>query len=63
MQVVIDQVVSQITAVDSDLSPETLRRIVRAVLEGLKGDELRRERVAEETSLRNYQQRNQPWTR
>jgi hypothetical protein len=58
MQVIIDQVVSEIRAFDSELSPATLERVVRAVLEGLGARDLERERLAEETSLQNHQQRN-----
>jgi len=63
MQVIIDEVVSNVRALsgESVLAPETMRRIVEAVLEAVRAERDHADRVAEEGSLRNYQQRNQPW--
>jgi hypothetical protein len=63
MQVIIDQITSRIRTFDSSLSEQTVARLVRAVLEAMDARELERERLSEETSLLNYQQRNQPWRR
>jgi hypothetical protein len=60
MQVIIDQVISNIRAFDSDLAPETVQRIVAAVLEAVRAEADHENRVAEENSLQKYQQRNQP---
>ncbi len=61
MQVIIDQVVSQIRAFDGNLTPETMQRVVTAVLEAVQAEARHEDRVAEENSLQNYQQRNRPW--
>lgn len=61
MQVIIDQVISTVRALDADLAPETMQRLVAAVLEALRAEARLQERVNEENSLRNYQQRNRPW--
>lgn len=61
MQVIIEQIVSQIRAFDSNLSAETLQRVVAAAVEAVKAEQRQQGRVAEENSLRNHQQRNQPW--
>jgi len=65
MQVIIDEVVSRIRTVGGgeNLSAETLRTIVSAVMEAVEGKQQHEENVSEEHSTRNYQQRNQPWTR
>lgn len=63
MQVIIDQITSRIRSFDSNLSEQTVARLVRAVLEAMDARELERERTTEEMSLLNYQQRNQPWRR
>lgn len=65
MQVIIDEVVSRIHAVDggAGLSAETLRSIVNAVVAAVEDKQRHRENLDEEHSLRNYQQRNQPWNR
>ena len=61
MQVIVNQIVSQIRAFDSDLSPQTLERVVAAALEAVRAEAEHQERVAEEGSLHNFQQRNRPW--
>jgi len=65
MQVIIEEVVSRIRAMDggAGLSAETLRSIVDAVVSAVEEKQRHRENVDEEHSLRNYQQRNQPWNR
>jgi hypothetical protein len=63
MQVIIDQITSRIRSFDSNLSEQTVARLVRAVLEAMEARELERARTTEEMSLLNYQQRNQPWRR
>jgi hypothetical protein len=65
MQVIIDEVVSNVTAIGGaeNMSPQTLQRIVSAVLQAVDDRDRQRGRVDEEQSLHNYQQRNQPWTR
>ncbi len=65
MQVVIEEVVSRIRAVEggSSLSAQTLQSIVSAVLAAVDDKQRARENQDEEHSLRNYQQRNQPWNR
>jgi hypothetical protein len=65
MQVIIDEVVSHVRAVEggTSLSPETIRTIVRAVMDAVEARERLRENRDEEHSTRNYQQRNQPWRR
>jgi hypothetical protein len=65
MQVIIDQVVSRIRAADGNaaLSPQTLARIVAAVLRAIEDRERETAREDEELSQRNYQQRNRPWAR
>lgn len=65
MQVVIDEVVSHIRTLEggSAMSEQTLRSIVAAVMDAVEARDRHREKVTEEHSLRNYQQRNQPWTR
>lgn len=61
MQVIIEQIVSQIRAFDSNLSQETIRRIVSAAVHAMRAEAQQADRIAEENSLQNYQQRNQPW--
>lgn len=61
MQVIIEQIVSQIRAFDSNLSAETLQRVVAAAVEAVKAETRQQDRVCEENSLSNHQQRNQPW--
>lgn len=61
MQVIIEQIVSQIRAFDSNLSAETLQRVVAAAVEAVKAEQRQHARIEEENSLRNHQQRNQPW--
>jgi len=61
MQVIIDQVISHIRAIDANLAPETMQRLVAAVLEAVHAENLLEDRVTEEKSLQNYQQRNRPW--
>lgn len=65
MQVIIEEVVSRIRAMDggAGLSAETLRGIVDAVVTAVEEKQRHSENVDEEHSLRNYQQRNQPWNR
>lgn len=65
MQVVIDEVVSQVRAVDGDavLAPETLHHIVSAVMRAIEDKERRGANEDEELSQKNYQQRNRPWAR
>ncbi len=63
MQVIIEQIVSQIRAFDANLSSETLQRVVAAAVEAVKTEMRQQDRQAEENSLQNYQQRNQPWRR
>jgi hypothetical protein len=65
MQVIIDEVVSRVRAVDggSSLSQETVRGIVSAVVEAMEARERHRDNRDEEHSTRNFQQRNQPWNR
>jgi hypothetical protein len=65
MQVIIDEVVSRIRTMDggAGISAETLRSIVSAVVTAVEQQQKHQENVDEEHSLRNYQQRNQPWTR
>ncbi len=61
MQVIIEQIVSQIRAFDANLSAETLQRVVAAALEAVKTESRQQDRIGEENSLKNHQQRNQPW--
>lgn len=63
MQIIIEEVVSRIRAMDgsSGLSEETLRTIVAAVVDAVGQQQKHRDNVNEELSLRNYQQRNRPW--
>ncbi|MCP4925665.1 MAG: hypothetical protein GY916_06960 [Gammaproteobacteria bacterium] len=65
MQVIIEEVVSRIRAMDggAGLSADTLRSIVDAVVSAVEEKQRHHENVDEEHSLRNYQQRNQPWSR
>lgn len=65
MQVIIEEVVSRIRAIEGggNISPSTLRTIVSAVMEAVDERDRHRDNVNEEHSLRNYQQRNQPWDR
>jgi hypothetical protein len=63
MQVIINQVVSQIRAFDGNLTPETLQRVVAAVLDAVHAEMQHTDRVAEENSLQNFQQRNRPWAK
>lgn len=43
------------------LSAETLRTLVAAVVDAVEQQRRQRDNVDEELSLRNYQERNQPW--
>jgi hypothetical protein len=54
MQVEINEVISTVRAVDGDalLAPQTLQRIVTAVIEALENVEAHRERVRAETQVR-----------
>ena len=63
MQIEIEEVVSRIRAVEggSNLSQETLRTIVSAVVSAVEDKERHKRNVNEELSLQNYQQRNQSW--
>jgi hypothetical protein len=65
MQVIIEEVVSRIRAMEggSAMSAETLRSIVSAVVDAVEQQQRHSDKVDEEHSLRNYQQRNQPWNR
>jgi hypothetical protein len=65
MQVIIDEVVSRVRAVEggTSLSPETLRGIVSAGMDAVDARERNRQNRDEEHSTRNFQQRNQPWNR
>lgn len=65
MQIIIEEVVSRIRAIDggAGLSAETMTSIVEAVVSAVEQKQRHRENLDEEHSLRNYQQRNQPWTR
>ena len=65
MQVIIEEVVSHIRTLDggAGISAETLRSIVSAVVAAVEQQQKNSDNVEEEHSLRNYQQRNQPWTR
>ncbi len=58
MQVIINELVSKVRAIDgqSVLSPSTLQRIVETVLEAVQQDEDHTQRTSEERSLNNYQQ-------
>ncbi|MEO0443348.1 MAG: hypothetical protein AAFZ92_06355 [Pseudomonadota bacterium] len=63
MQVIIDEVVSRIRALEggNHLSQETLQGIVSAVISAVETKARQEKNRDEELSLRNYQQRNQPW--
>lgn len=61
MQVIIEQIVSQIRAFDANISSETLRKVVAAAVEAVKSEMRQQDRVCEENSLQNHQRRNQPW--
>lgn len=61
MQVIIDQIVSQVRAFDANLSTETLQKVVAAALEAVKAERQQQNRVSEENSLQNHQRRDQPW--
>jgi len=65
MQVIIEEVVSSIRTMDggAGMSAETLRNIVDAVMRAMDEKQRQRQNQDEEQSLRNYQQRNQPWNR
>jgi hypothetical protein len=65
VQVIIDEVVSRVTAINGadNMSPQTLQRIVAAVMQAVDERDRHRERVDEEHSLHNFQERNQPWNR
>jgi hypothetical protein len=65
MQVIIDEVVSRVRAIEggANLSPDTLRGIVSAVMDAVDARERNRNNKDEEHSTRNFQQRNQPWNR
>lgn len=58
MQIIIDELVSQIHAMDGDslLSPESMTRIVSTVLEAVRADNQHQQRVGDELTLDNYQQ-------
>ena len=60
MQITIDNVVNQFRALtaSSVLSPETLRQIVAAVMSAVNAEREHDERVAEEGSMKNFQQRS-----
>lgn len=59
MQVIIEQIVSQIRAFDSSLSAETLQRVVAAAVEAVKAEQRQQTRVSEENSMQNHQRRSQ----
>lgn len=61
MQVIIEQIVSQIRAFDANLSPATLQKVVSAAVEAVKAEMLQQNRVTDENSMQNYRQRKQPW--
>ena len=63
MQIIIEEVVSRIRTINGGggLSAETLRSIVTAVVDAVEQQQRHRDNVNEELSLRNYQERNQPW--
>ena len=65
MQVIIEEVVSRIRTMEggAGISAETLRNIVSAVVAAVEQQQKQHDNIDEEHSLRNYQQRNQPWTR
>ena len=58
MQVIINELVSNVRALDgqSVLSPATLQRVVATVLEAVHQEEEHKQRMLEEKSLKNYQQ-------
>lgn len=58
MAVIIEELVSQVRAVDSEslLAPATLGRLVEAVMQAIDDKDAMRERVSEEQSLLNAQQ-------
>lgn len=58
MQVIIEQIVSQIRAFDANLSAETLHRIVSAAVDAVKAEMRQQDRICEENSLQNHQQRS-----
>lgn len=60
MQVSIENVVNQFRALNADggVSPETMTRIVEAVMCALRQDEQHKGRIEEEGSMLNYQQRS-----
>ena len=55
MQVIIDEVVSRVRAIDgaSALAPETMRDIVEAVMTALRAEMAHDEQICEERSLDN----------
>ena len=59
MQVIIDQVLSSVNAVDGDkvLSEKSMRKIVETVMQAIDARGNREQRVDEEHSLENYQRR------
>ena len=59
MQVIIEQIVSQVRAFDADISASTLRRVIGAAMEAMRAEMQQRERLDEECSLQNHQQRIQ----
>lgn len=62
MQIIIDEVVSRITATTSEaaLSEKTLKVVVQAVMEAIDAQEQRQFDQAEENATENYQQRVRP---
>lgn len=59
MQVIINELVSKIKLLDggSMLSPETLNRIVAAVMEAVREEQDHQQRVKDEHSLENVHER------
>ncbi|MGR9099224.1 MAG: hypothetical protein ACU826_01530 [Gammaproteobacteria bacterium] len=57
MQVIIDEVVSSVRAVDGEsiLAPQTMASIVRTVMKALQAEESHGRRLEEEQTLNNYQ--------
>jgi len=63
MQIIIEEVVSRIRTLNggAGLSAETLHSVVTAVVDAVEQQQRNRDNIDEELSLRNYQERNQPW--
>ena len=61
MQVIIHELLSKVRALDGDsmLAPATMARIVEAVLDAMRAETDHQQHIAEEQSLKNYQQFNQ----